>query len=203
MSDACNCKRADRTKVALVAPQAIAHGSGHHGRRRHWFRQCTRPIHSARRQEPSPDASPCRRRTGSVGRQSAARGSRSPERPPLAASLPARQTDGARVRRRHISRRGLRSPERHHYPSALSSLLAVASPPGRRRRVVTALPRTVVAWTTMSEPSPRTPRELPLSFYLGHSPPPRRFAARAATSTRPTKPSAELAKARRPRWFLR
>ena len=79
----------------------------------------------------------------------------------------------------------------------------------------------------MSEFSLRTPQEFPLLFYSGHSPPLRRLAVRppadasyrseallplplvarpqaaSATSTWQTMPGAELAKARRPQWFLR
>ena len=54
----------------------------------HWFRQCTDPIHSAYKNKPLPNSHAAARRTSSVRRQSAVRGSCSPEQPPLTALLP-------------------------------------------------------------------------------------------------------------------
>ena len=70
----------------------------HRAARMHCFPQCIRPIHSAHKKEPQPYTPPDARRNSGVRRQSAARGSRSSEQPPLAASLPAK--DKGSVQRR-------------------------------------------------------------------------------------------------------
>ena len=124
----------------------------------HCFPQCTRPIHSAHQKEPRPNTRAARRRTSSVRRQFAARRSCSPEQPPLAASLPAKDV-GAQSRTDHAFPDGvfgrncdLKAPQPFRSCSAGSSL--------RRRRGATALPRTThrkrIA-KVVSGPSPETP----------------------------------------------
>lgn len=123
----------------------------------HCFPQCIRPIHSAHKKEPQPNIPPAAVRNSGVRRQSAARGSRSSEQPPLAASLPAKDV-GISVRvckktHRHNvpnthcptvqSPDGVSDAQASQSPSALSFLLFGSSLPNRRRRVVTALPRRI------------------------------------------------------------
>jgi len=64
---------------------------------RHWFLQCTRPIHSAPAKTSTVHFFRGARRTGSERRQSAARGSSSSELPPLAASLPTKDAHAAKA----------------------------------------------------------------------------------------------------------
>jgi len=158
----------------------------------HWFRQCTRPIHSARAPQPSPDVRPCRKRTKSIRRQSAATGSSSPELPPVTASLPTKNADASCVDdtspdgvfgclRRKVAELRCRSddlqpsiptaprPFRSCTPGHHSRLFADGSRlPCRAQPTVLVLRRLC--------PSLRPEhRSAPAEFYSGHTPPLRLF----------------------------
>jgi hypothetical protein len=100
----------------------------------HCFPQCIRPIHSAHQKEPRPNTRAARRRTSSVRRQFAARRSCSPEQPPLAASLPAKEAGvlvGAPTMRFLT---GSSVAQRPQSPSALSFLLSRVITPAQTGR---------------------------------------------------------------------
>ena len=132
--------------------------------------------------EPRPDTRACSTRTSSVRRQSAARGSWSPDQPPLAASLPAKEV-GALLRaptlRLLTGSVGRKRPRKTPQPFRSCS-------PGHHSRLVAdgsrlpcrARPTTLVSVAAMSEPSPGPPLALPRKFYSGHSPTLRLLAVR-------------------------
>lgn len=151
----------------------------------HCFPQCIHPIHSAHQKEPRPNTRDARRRTSSVRRQFAARRSCSPEQPPLAASLPAKEVS-AQSRTDHafpdgvFGRKATSKPlspfvpaQPGHHSGADGSRL-----PCRVRRLANAL---------------RTPypglrpkhRSAPAEFYSGHSPPLRRLTGHCFHKHRP------------------
>ena len=158
----------------------------------HWFRQCTRPIHSARAPQPSPDARPCRKRTKSIRRQSAATGSSSPELPPVAASLPTKNADASCVvdtspdgvfgcLRRKVAELRSRSDDlQPSIPTAPQPFRSCS--PGHHSRLFAdgsrlpcrAQPAVLVLRQLCPSLRPEH-RSAPAEFYSGHTPPLRRF----------------------------
>ena len=180
----------------------------------HWFRQCTRPIHSAYKRKPQPNTRTVARRTSSVRRQSAARGSHFPKQPPLAASLPAKEA-GAQIEHRTIHLLTGSSNDECKHPCNLKPLSPFVpandrdiTPNQQTGRDCLAAHDCCTAqnsWTTtaiVSEPSPRPPLVLPHEFYSGHAPTLRLFTA-VLLLPHDGPSHAPDCHARRPQWFLR
>ena len=149
----------------------------------HWFRQCTRPIHSAHKRKPQPNIRGVRRRTSNVRRQSAARRSCSPKQPPLATSLPAKEA-GAHGERDDISPDG---------SSVIIDLKPLSPFVPAHRDITPESLQTGRDCLAAHAPShwyceervrafARTPLVLPHKFYSGHSPTLRLLAVRPPAS---------------------